>query len=366
MIDLLLLSKDIPIARVIDNTIIIIDSSRLPLFLQRTGDVKSWLESRAIDEHRVNSRLLKRALRLQNKDDLTTVLAMNAATITDNYWVKPLDDDSTKYSDIRFTENMFSDLALKGDVNSFNQPPSKTPELTNIGSFEKCWKLEGHNWWMYKAGNVMELFSELYAYKIGVAIGLSIAKYEAAGRYIRTKDFTENGMVNFEPAVSLIGDKTNYIKIYEILKEVDEVIANDYTKMCYFDALIFNMDRHEYNFGILRNSDTGEILSLAPLFDHNIAMISRGYPKEKPNDILIHDFTELLHYIKKPISIGYLTQSSFINIAREIPFKPPTEDNIVNPCVFIGDYLYQRQKVLKEQNKELLQYIKPKVKEISR
>ena len=364
MIDLLLLSKDIPVAKVIDNTLVIIDASRLPLFLTRTRDIISWLESRAIDEHRVNSRLLKRVLRLQNKDDLTTVLAMNAATITDNYWVKPLDDNYTKYCDIRFTENMFSDLALKGDVNSFSQTPSRTPELTNIGSFEKCWRLEDGSWWMYKAGNQKELFSELYAYKIGLALGLSMAKYEAAGKYIKTKDFTENAKVNFEPVVSLIGDKTNYIEIYEILKEVDENIANAYVKMCYFDALILNMDRHEFNFGILRNSDTGGILSLAPLFDHNISMISRGYPKGNPNDILISDFTELLHYIGKPVKIGSLNQSRFIDITREIPYKLPIEDNIVNPCVFTADYLYQRQKVLKEQNKELLQFIKPKVKEI--
>ena len=354
MEDLLLLSRDIPIAKVIDNSLVVIDSSLLPLFLQRTGDVKRWLESRAIDGHRVNARLLKRALRLQSKDDLATVLAMNAATITDNYWVKSLNDDSTKYIDIRFTENMFGDLALTGDANSFNQLPSKTPELTNIGSFEKCWRIEDGNWWIYKAGTNRELFSELYAFEIGKSIGLSMARYEAAGKYIKTKDFTDNAKVNFEPAVSLIGDKSNYIEIYEILKEVDLNIANDYVKMCYFDGLIFNMDRHEYNFGILRNCDTGEILSLAPLFDHNVTMVSRGYPKNILDDILVHDFTELLHYTNKPISIGSISQSNFTRIAKEIPFQLPTEEGILNPCEFTADFLYQRQKFLKEQNKELL------------
>ena len=55
-----------------------------------------------MDGHRANSRLLKRALRLERKDDLTTVLAVNAATITDNYWVKPLDDEALRYDDVPF------------------------------------------------------------------------------------------------------------------------------------------------------------------------------------------------------------------------------------------------------------------------
>ena len=107
MQDLLLLSKDTVVARIVDDILDPIVPGRLPLFLKRTADIQTWLTSRAIDGHRTNSRLLKRALRLEHKDDLSTVLAVNAATITDSYWVKPLDDTTTTYDDIRFTENMF-------------------------------------------------------------------------------------------------------------------------------------------------------------------------------------------------------------------------------------------------------------------
>ncbi len=88
MDDMLLLSKDTPIAKIVEDMLQSIDARRLPLFLQRTGDVRSRLESRAIDGHRTNSRLLKRALRLEHKDDLTAVLSVNAATITDSFLVK--------------------------------------------------------------------------------------------------------------------------------------------------------------------------------------------------------------------------------------------------------------------------------------
>jgi len=359
MQDLQLLSKNTLIARVIGGTIEPLLSDRLPLFLKNTGNMQAWLESRAIDSHRTNSRILKRALRLAHKDDLTTVMAVNAATITDNYWVKPIDDVTTKYEDVRFKENMFDELALTGDVNSFDRPPSKTPELTNIGSFEKCWRLENGEWWMYKAGRSEELFSELMAYHIGKALWLPMAEYTAANDFIKSRDFTDNAKVDFEPAFSIIGDTQDYIKTYVTLKEIGNTIAEQYVKMCYFDGLIYNMDRHEYNFGVLRNGDTGEILSLAPLFDHNISLISRGYPSRAPSDALISDFTTLLRHTGQSIQIPEISESEFLSLAYKIPFKPPVTDSVQHPQEFTAKYLTNRQSALAKQNKDLLKLYPP-------
>ena len=348
MRDLLLLSKDIPIAKIIGGALEPIDAARLPLFLKRTGDALAWLESRAIDGHRTNSRLLKRALRLEHKDDLTTVLAVNAATITDNFWVKPIEDTDTQYDDIRFRANLFDKLALTGDVNSFDQPPSRTPELTNTGSFEKCWRLEDGEWWMYKAGKQEELFSELLAFKIGEALGLPMAEYKADGAFIKSRDFTDNARIDFEPAISIIGDEPNYIKIYDTLRAVDESIAEQYVMMCYFDGLIYNMDRHEHNFGILRDNDTGEILSLAPFFDHNISLISRGYPIRTPNDALISDFTALLRHTNKPLQVHMLSERELLSLTKDIPFEPPATEEVPQPREFVARYLISRQRALTE------------------
>jgi len=354
MQDLLLLSKITIIAEIINGSVNPIYPEKLPLFLKRTGDIQAWLEARAIDGHRTNSRLLKRALRLEHKDDLSTVLTVNAATITDNFWVKPLDDEITKFDDIRFKENMFDELALTGDVNSFDKPPSKTPELTNTGSFEKCWRLENGEWWMYKAGRQEELFSELLAYHIGITLDFPMAEYETAGGFIKSRDFTKNANVDFEPAISIIGDIQDYIKIYESLLGLSEKIAEQYVNMCYFDGLIYNMDRHEHNFGILRDADTGEVLSLAPFFDHNIALISRGYPTRTPGDALISDFTALLHHIGKPFSTKKITEHGFLKLIQKIPFKPPVTEQVQDPHTFTAKYLMSRQSALQEQNRDLL------------
>jgi hypothetical protein len=89
-----LFSKDTVIANVIDGVFIPVNFNLLPLYLQRTGNIEKWLESRAIDSSRTNARLLKRVLRLSGKSDLDTVMAVSAATITDSYWVRAEEDCS--------------------------------------------------------------------------------------------------------------------------------------------------------------------------------------------------------------------------------------------------------------------------------
>ena len=101
-----ILSVDRVVAVVRDDRVIEIDKQLAPLWLRRTGDVRGWLEHRAIDAHRTNSRLLKKALRLSSTDDADVVLSVHAATITDTYWFRPVGSDLT-YKDVRFTENAF-------------------------------------------------------------------------------------------------------------------------------------------------------------------------------------------------------------------------------------------------------------------
>jgi len=356
MQDYVLLSKDTSIANIISGKLEPIFSERLPLFLQRTGDVETWLTSRAVDSSRVNSRLLKKALRLEKKDDVATVLAVNAATITDDYWVKPIDDTETTYVDVRFTVNRFDNLALTGDVNSFDQPFSRTPELTNTGSFEKCWRLKDGAWWIVKIGNDAELFSELLIYHIGKTLGFPMAEYLPDGAYIQSRDFTDGAAVNFEPAAYVIGDESDYIKIYEALKPFGKAVCVTYVQQCYLDALVLNMDRHEHNFGFLRDSATGMVLSLAPLFDHNIALVSRGYPKniKAENDRLIGDFSELLRHVGEPLSIRKLTRKDIEKCMAQVPWYLPATDEVYQPKQFVVDYLMNRQAQLEEQNRDLL------------
>ena len=54
-------------------------------------------------------------------------------------------------------------------------------------------------------------------------------------------------------------------------------IAKQYLLLLWTDSVCYNMDRHTENFGLLRDVKTGKILSLAPNYDNNIALIAKGY-----------------------------------------------------------------------------------------
>lgn len=293
-----IMSADTVVAKWENNELTVINEKRLPLYLKRVHNADMWLETRAIDTHRANSRLLKKALRLKEKDDISTVIHVNGATITDNYWIKPLDSELT-YSDVKFSDDYFARLALKGTYDSFNKAAnfkhSKTPELTNIGSYEKCWRLIDGRWWMYKSANHEEMFSELFVCKLGQALKMNMAIYERGDKCVKSLDFTDGASVNFEPAASFMGDNEDYEDVANELKTICPKAIPDFVKMIFLDTIVANPDRHTQNFGLLRDTKSGKLLGLAPIFDHNMALISRGYPKQPTqNDLLIKLFNEFI------------------------------------------------------------------------
>ena len=206
-----------------------------------------------------------------------------------------------------FQKAAFSGLALAGGNSHYRAAEKakakKTPELTNTGSFEKCWRMKKGEWWLCKEGNSNELFSELFAYKLGQSLGFNMAEYTLGGyikpgtRCILSRDFTYGHKYNFEPIAALVGSRPeDYQRTYQKIHAISPDAASDYVSLLFMDALIFNTDRHEYNFGLLTNPDTGEIVGLAPNFDNNVALISNGYQPspERQADDLIKDFNELL------------------------------------------------------------------------
>jgi len=317
-----LMLEDVSVAEVKNGMITEAKEDLLPLYVKRTRNIEGWLASRAIDAHRTNSRLLKKVLRLRMTDDVQTALAVNAATITDRYWFKP-DGSNAVYEDVRFKENYFDQLALRGDPDSFSRKPSRTPELTNIGSFEKCWKLIDGKWWMYKSGSDAEYFSELFIGKLGEKLGLPMAHYEMDGSYIRSLDFTDGARVNFEPMRSLVDDDEDYQSCFNVLNDISSELAKQYLEIVWMDSICYNMDRHTENFGFLRDVKSGEILSLAPNYDNNIALIAKGYPKDatRSHDGLIGFFKEFIRNDSKACAM-YKTM-----------YLPVITEDIINACL---------------------------------
>lgn len=301
------MSGNTPVARFDGRRVTPILPNRTPLCFRRGGDIETWLENRAVDEHRTNSRVLKRVLRMRDKSKLASALRVHGATITDNYWVR-MDGEDVTWDKVRFSHDYFADVALRCHVDDFtrNFPEDSltapTPELTNTGSYEKCWKLIDGQWVMLKDNTPEAMFSEIFMSRLGIAMGLDMAQYYDHNGYTATPDFTE-GRYNFEPMSNLTGDDEDYDLSYGTLKALKPGLERQYLDILFMDALCLNPDRHTQNYGILRDPDTGEILSMAPNFDNNLALISRGYAKD--GAIPTNPMTGWFHDLLKSQDTGY-------------------------------------------------------------
>ena len=189
-----------------------------------------------------------------------------------DYWFKPK-HSKLKYKDISFNNDMLFDTSLKGLISIYPNKIILTPELTTNGSYEKGWKNNNGVWWLYKVGNKNEIFSELFYSRLFEKLNLPTAHYEYDGKYILSKNFAEKE--NFEPMVALVGDDEDYKTIYHELNKINHDIALSYLRLCFFDVVLNNVDRHNEICGIMRDKKTGKIVSLAPNYDDNLCLISR-------------------------------------------------------------------------------------------
>lgn len=108
----------------------IMNHDLVPIYIKNRGDIKKWISERALNAERANSRAIKAVMGLsRTASDYMAAMKVDAATITDNFWVKDENDERT-YEDIAFSTNDFFSLALYRDVSCLDIKASRTPELT--------------------------------------------------------------------------------------------------------------------------------------------------------------------------------------------------------------------------------------------
>ena len=369
-----LMSGNTPVALIESGEISkVIEPSLIPLHFLFAEDpsLKSWLRQRSLDTSRTNSRFVLRELDSDKADITQIVLSVNAATITGNFWIRENGSEKT-YEQTRFHQDHLAKVALLGSSAGIVVPPDhRSPELTNIGTFEKCWHLENDQWWLYKRGDPENTFSELAVQSIGRYLNLNMAVYEYVSREeignifdcrapasistVKTLDFT-GGILNFEPAADLGCKKNDAVKNYQILKKLSPAAAQEYEKMVLLDALTYNIDRHLYNFGVLRDQATGQVISLAPAYDHNLSlsMALMDYKQimaDNP-DLLFMNWRNLvdsqlltMEPIKLP-PINRLTMQALLEDINVPGFPDEDKETVIEILSFRGEKIQERVRQL--------------------
>lgn len=272
-----LMSGNNKVLKVNSNLIMeILDKERLPLhfrFKEKiiNTSIENWLTLRYIDTSRYNFRNISKELNLES-DDVVNNIKFRAFSITDNYWLREFEEEIT-YEELvnQCKENYLSEIALNGEGGVVKEI-KMTPELTNIGSFEKCWRYENDRWYLIKKGDAMRSgcnLSEVIASEIARLLNIECAKYELleGGKYVRCESIAiKSNLENW----GSISDNLDDDYIIRILEKSEK---EKYLNMIYLDALIRNVDRHEFNFGLETDRETGKVLGISKIYDNNLSLV---------------------------------------------------------------------------------------------
>jgi len=122
---------DTQVAKISNDKLISITPAA-PLYLQNHNNFPGWIKARGADLTRSNMRIILKHFGLPLQDIDTAVRSVNAASITDSFWIKS-NGSSTRYDDVKFKTDIFANAALRGDPDIFLlSKRDSTPEITKM------------------------------------------------------------------------------------------------------------------------------------------------------------------------------------------------------------------------------------------
>ena len=231
---------------------------------------------RIVPKHRHYIQMMLGNLGIFHKDTKAIIDICKGLSLNDVYWIVP-DGFSGKWKDYNLYDNEFSKtLAVMAFTGGFRgefdagKESSSSPEFTTNGMLAKCWRRIAGNVVLYKAGTEgasntgFEPYSEFYASQIAETLGLNHVEYGLSkfkGRLCSTCSL-------------FTSDKYGYIPAGRIVSKDEALADSRFADIFFFDALIFNTDRHMGNFGYLIDNDKNEIVGAAPIFDNGYGLFS--------------------------------------------------------------------------------------------
>lgn len=276
----------------------VLNKEHLPLALQSfeveqktlTDVMRKWWQGRAIPESRQNLREARETL--GNISIASLVNKSMGLSLSDHYWAHPV-ELNLYWKDVNFFENEFSEdvgRALFGIWgNDGHEINLISPDNTSDGWLKKRWIINNNQRILVKGGTGLEQqepFNEVLATEICTRLNIPCVKYslitEGFNYYSSCQNFLSSDLefvpasyiYNLKPFSRDLWDKFSYFKDCCIIAGIKDLesIERDITQMLFVDFIIANIDRHWGNFGFIRNSETLEWKSLAPVFDSGSSM----------------------------------------------------------------------------------------------
>ena len=239
----------------------------------------SFFTNRSISVRRENAKYIMNQLGIKQGNDFESrfkaMVECKALSAADSYWIT--ENEKDKWNEVNLLSRPLNESLQQ--VGLFGSPIKikgkiQTPELTGQGAYAKAWYSENGKLYLYKAnspgGNECE--REVLASNILDCFNIPHVKYELTLKEGLTVCKCENmNLKNTSLVDSVEADiwaNRNGIKLTELAKKIDSEL---FYKTIVVDYLISNSDRHGGNWGFYMNNQTGKLVAMHPLFDHNNA-----------------------------------------------------------------------------------------------
>jgi len=247
--------------------------------------LNEWWRGRAIPASRLG---LAKALREFQIDD-AQLLAEKCfgLSLSDQYWIKPagsgLSWEKVNFFDHPFSEDVGDILLGKG---SYNDGISlMSPDNTSDGWLKKKWMIVNGKRFLVKGGSgatQQEPYNEVLASRIMERLGIPHVPYTLMMQddypYSMCEDFiTRDTELVTAWRIMQTAQKPNHISVYQHYLNCCGAlqipgIREALERMMVLDYLIVNEDRHQNNFGVIRNADTLKWLGAAPVYDSGTSL----------------------------------------------------------------------------------------------
>lgn len=267
--------------------------------------LNAWWKGRAIPASRNQIQQVLDSLDL----DSTLALAEKnfGLSLSDRYWI---DDVAApqQWEKINFFDNEFTDdlgLLTLGQQSSGN-PSLMSPNSTLGGDLNKKWKIVNGERILLKTGSALfrqEIQNEVAA----TALHRRLLEENEYVSYFLHRE----GRSNYSACRNMLNDDEELITAYDVICNRKKPSSmNDYqfliscyeqlgipdaeemlTKMFVCAYILANEDRHWRNFGVIRNVETLEYTTVAPVFDSGTCLWCRAEMLEMSSDF---------SYIAKP------------------------------------------------------------------
>lgn len=292
-----LMLKNHPILKIEDNgECQILDFDRLPFALRKEKvtfvEFMEWAGNRTLSIGRSYAKEIMNSLRVSQTNRYAVCKACRGLTLTDAYWIRQ-DGDEKSWEEVNLFQNplalFVTEISLSGRSVHYQaqmQPQQNihTPELTTMGASAKGWIRGKDGLRLHKVGKY-----EIPADEILSALGIEHISYRISSKteiesYLTLERREWLGSVEEKIVNSRLftSEKTALVTFEEFkvfcesygMDAYEEAVKIDraaWLKMQIADYILNNNDRHEQNWGFLMDNESGKLVGVCPLFDHDHA-----------------------------------------------------------------------------------------------